>query len=62
MGYSRYESVSMILKKFGSNQLEINKTDFKGKTCADLAWEFLLTNTSIEDNKGIILIFENKNL
>ncbi len=49
--YGKHESVAMILKKFGSNQLDINKTDFKGRTCMDLAWNWVLS-TYIEDNQN----------
>ncbi len=50
--YGRYESVSMILKKFGSNQLDVNKKDIKGRTCMDLAWNWVL-NSYIEDNQDL---------
>ena len=47
--YGRYESVNFILKKFGSNQLDINKPDIKGRTCMDLAWTWVL-NTKLQHN------------
>lgn len=53
--YGRYESVRIILKKYGSNQLDINKTDFKGRTCMDLAWNWLLnTKSSYQKSKNSV--------
>lgn len=40
--YGNYSIVSLLLKKFGSHQLDINAQDFKGHTCLDLAWNWLI--------------------
>jgi hypothetical protein len=51
--YGRFESANIILKKYGSNQININKTDFKGRTCMDLAWSWLM-NCIASINEDII--------
>ncbi len=52
--YGKYESTNMILKKYGSNQVNLNKTDFKGRTCMDLAWTWLI-NTYVSDSRSMCI-------
>lgn len=62
--YGRYDVVNMLLKKYGSNQLNVNAIDFKGNTCMDLAWNWLVnldnrdTNSQAQssNNNGIIYL------
>ena len=53
--FGKYEIVSLLLKKYGSSHLDINKMDFRGRTCLDLAWDWLLNLSNLEadedDNK-----------
>jgi ankyrin repeat protein len=48
--FGKYDIAYLLLKKYGSNHLDINKLDFRGRTCLDLAWEWLLNSTNIEPN------------
>jgi hypothetical protein len=40
--YGKFDMVKLLLKKFGSSQFDVNATDFKGNTCMDLAWSWLI--------------------
>lgn len=48
--YGRYEIVNILLRKYGSNSIDINMLDFKGKTCMDLAWNWLINIQNTEKN------------
>ena len=48
--FGKYDIVCLLLKKFGSNHLNINLQDFAGKTCLDLAWEWMLNLSNLESN------------
>ncbi|CAF0761556.1 unnamed protein product [Brachionus calyciflorus] len=54
--YGHYDIVNLILKKYASNQIDVNLVDFKGRTCLDLAWYWLI-NTS--DEKSLFYDSEN---
>ena len=41
--FGRFDVVNILLRKFGSNSLDINVIDFKGKTSMDLAWNWLIS-------------------
>lgn len=48
--FGKYDIVNLLLKRYGSNQIDLNKMDFKDKTCLDLAWEWILSlNLEVED-------------
>ena len=51
--YGKFDVVNLLLKKFGSNQLNINQPDFKGRTCLDLAWAWLvnLNSANLEEDE-----------
>lgn len=56
--YGQYEIVETLLKKYASNQLDLNCVDFKGRTCLDLAWIWLLYSNS---NEAKSILFDSKN-
>ena len=59
--FGRYDCVNMLLRKFGSNSLDINVIDFKGKTSMDLAWNWLISikNTDHPDKGNTICQLTN---
>jgi ankyrin repeat protein len=46
--YGKFEAVNMLLRKYGSNHLDINAKDFKGRTCLDLAWQWTLNSQNVK--------------
>ena len=56
--YGQYEIVKTLLKKYASNQLDLNCMDFKGRTCLDLAWIWLLHSNS---NEAKSIFYDPKN-
>lgn len=48
--YGRYDIANLLLRKFGSNSLDLNMVDFKGRTSFDLAWNWLI---NINNSQGI---------
>lgn len=54
--YGKYEIVDLILKKYGSNQVDVNVIDFKGRTCLDLAWDWLLNN-----QENVSMFYDSEN-
>jgi ankyrin repeat protein len=60
--HGRYEIANILLKKYGSHQLDVNLKDFKQRTCLDLAWFWLLNlnleyNVQSNPNEGDTLFF-----
>lgn len=50
--FGRYQLVETLLKRFASHVLDINMTDFRGRTCLDLAFAWLSGINSWEDLGG----------
>lgn len=56
--YGQYEIVNTLLKKHASNLLDLNSVDFKGRTCLDLAWIWLIYSNS---NEAKSIFYDPKN-
>lgn len=39
--FGRYDVVEILLKKYGSHLIDVNMTDYKGRTCLDLAYDWI---------------------
>lgn len=50
--FGRYQVVETLLKKFGSHLMDVNMTDYRGRTCLDLAFAWLAGINSWEDVGG----------
>jgi ankyrin repeat protein len=51
--YGKIEAANLLLRKYGSNQLNINAKDFKGRTCLDLAWQWTLNCQNVENTTPV---------
>lgn len=49
--YGLYPIVNLLLKKYGSNEINVNMVDFKGRTCLDLAWMWLLNMDCFDESQ-----------
>ncbi|RNA18132.1 ankyrin repeat [Brachionus plicatilis] len=56
--YGQYDIVRTLLKKYASNQLDLNSVDFKGRTCLDLAWIWLIYSNASEAKS---ILYDPKN-
>jgi 26S proteasome non-ATPase regulatory subunit 10 len=58
-----FEAVDLMLKSNGSNILDVNLKDFRGRTCLDLAWLWLLSCQKLTNDKSeTIEIFYNSHM
>ena len=60
--YGNYEIVELLVKNYGSNIIDVNQLDFKGKTCLDLVWKWLLNYEFIDlkTNEKLEIFYNNK--
>lgn len=60
--YGIYDAVYSLLKNYGSNLLNVNIQDYKGRTCLDLAWNWLINYdiVNLNTNEKLEIFYNNK--
>ena len=60
--YGHYDITELLLKNYGSNIIDLNQLDFKGKACLDLVWKWLVNYEIIDlkKNEKLEIFYNNK--